>query len=71
MNGEPVWIASHNQIAAASIGADELWPTNLTPWPSARTGLGLTGTNIVLGMWEAEGYVRESHHEFQDRGSND
>lgn len=67
MNGEPVWIASHNQIAAASIGADELWPTNLTPWPSARTGLGLTGTNIVLGMWEAEGYVRESHHEFQDR----
>ena len=67
IDGEPIWIGSHNQFAAASISADELWPTNLTPWPSASTGLGLTGTNITLGMWEAEGYARESHHEFQGR----
>ena len=67
MNGEPVWIVGHNQIAAASISADELWPTNMTPWASASTGLGLTGTNITIGMWEAEGYVRESHNEFQNR----
>jgi hypothetical protein len=67
MNGEPVWIVSQNQIAAASISADELWPTNMTPWPSASTGLGLTGTNIMLGMWEVDGAVRESHLEFQGR----
>ncbi len=67
IDGEPIWVGSHNQVAAASISADELWPTNLTPWPSASTGLGLTGTNITLGMWEAEGYTRESHDEFQGR----
>ena len=67
LGGEPVWIVSQNQIAAASISADELWPTNLTPWASASTGLGLTGTNIVLGMWEVDGAVRESHVEFQSR----
>lgn len=67
MNGEPIWIVGNNQIAAASISADELWPSNITPWASASTGLGLTGTNITIGMWEAEGYVRESHNEFQNR----
>jgi len=67
MDGEPVWMGSQNQIAAASISADELWPTNTVPWPSSGTGLGLTGTNIVLGMWEVDGAVRESHYEFQSR----
>ncbi|MGB3973890.1 MAG: S8 family serine peptidase [Peptococcia bacterium] len=67
MDGEPVWLVSQNQIAAASISADELWPTNTVPWPSSSSGLGLTGTNIVLGMWEVDGAVRESHYEFQNR----
>ena len=67
MDGEPVWIVSQNQIAAASISADELWPSNTVPWPSSSSGLGLTGTNIVLGMWEVDGAVRESHSEFQGR----
>ena len=67
LGGEPVWIVSQNQIAAASIGADELWPTNTVPWPSSSTGLGLTGTNVALGMWEVDGAVRESHYEFQGR----
>ena len=67
IDGEPIWIGSHNQFAAASISADELWPAGLTPWASASSGLGLTGTNITLGMWEAEGYARESHVEFQGR----
>lgn len=67
MDGEPVWLVSQNQIAAASISADELWPTNTAPWPSSSTGLGLTGTNVVLGMWEVDGAVRESHYEFQNR----
>jgi hypothetical protein len=67
LNGEPIWVTPQNQIAAASISADELWPTNVAPWPSASTGLGLTGTNILLGMWEAVGAVRTTHSEFQGR----
>lgn len=67
INGEPIWVVSQNQIAAASISADELWPTNTAPWPSSSTGLGLTGTNVLIGMWEAEGAVRVSHLEFQGR----
>lgn len=67
MNGEAVWLVSQNQIAAASISADELWPTNTAPWPSSSTGLDLTGTNVLLGMWEVDGTVRESHYEFQGR----
>ena len=38
LGGEPVWIVSQNQIAAASISADELWPTNLTPWGICKHG---------------------------------
>ena len=67
MDGEPIWLISYNQFAAASISADELWPTNTVPWPSSSTGLGLTGTNITLGMWEVDGAVRESHYEFHGR----
>jgi len=67
MNGEAIWIVSQNQIAAASISADELWPTNTAPWTSSSTGLDLTGTNVLLGMWEVGGTVRETHVEFQGR----
>lgn len=67
LNGEPIWVVPQNQIAAASISADELWPTNVAPWPSSSTGLGLTGTNILLGMWEAVGAVRTTHAELQGR----
>lgn len=67
LGGEPIWVVPQNQIAAASISADELWPTNVTTWPSASTGLGLTGTNVLLGMWEAVGAVRTTHSEFQGR----
>lgn len=67
IDGHLLWHFSHNMIAAASIGADELWPTNMTPWPSASTGIDLTGDDITLGMWEVEGAARESHYEFQGR----
>lgn len=66
-NGHPIWIESHNQIAAAGIRADELWPTNSAPWPSSSTGRDLTGTNVVLGVWEAEGGVLTNHQEFSGR----
>jgi len=66
-NGYPVWLESHNQIAAAGISADELWPTNSAPWPSSSTGRNLTGTNVVLGMWEVGGGVLTNHQEFSTR----
>lgn len=66
-NGYPVWFESHNQIAAAGISADELWPTNSAPWPSSSTGRDLTGTNVVLGMWEVGGGVLTNHQEFSGR----
>lgn len=66
-NGYPLWMESHNQMAAAGISADELWPTNSAPWPSSSTGRDLTGTDVVLGMWEAEGGVLTNHQEFSGR----
>jgi len=65
--GYPVWITSHNQIAAAGISADELWPTNSAPWPSSSTGRDLTGTDVILGMWEVDGGVNTNHAEFGGR----
>lgn len=65
--GYPVWITSHNQIAAAGISADELWPTNSAPWPSSSTGKDLTGTNVILGAWEVGGGVNTNHVEFGGR----
>jgi hypothetical protein len=65
--GYPVWITSHNQIAAAGISADELWPTNSAPWPSSSTGKDLTGTNIILAAWEVGGGVNTNHAEFGGR----
>ena len=67
IDGHLLWLGSHNLIAGASIGADQLWPSNSTPWTAASTGLGLTGADVTLGMWEAEGAVLESHGEFQGR----
>lgn len=65
--GYPLWMESHNQMAAAGISADELWPTNSAPWPSSSTGRDLTGTNVVLGMWEVDGGVEIDHQEFSSR----
>ena len=67
LGGYPVWISSHSQIAAAGVSADELWPTNSAPWPSSSTGKDLTGSNIVLGVWEVGGGVNTNHAEFGGR----
>ncbi len=68
IDGHLLWIGSFNQIAAASIGADQLWPTNTVLWPSSSTGLDLTGDGVTLGMWEPQdSAVRETHDEFQSR----
>ncbi|HRZ36690.1 MAG TPA: hypothetical protein P5534_10020, partial [Candidatus Paceibacterota bacterium] len=64
---QPVYYSSQNLIAAASISADELWPTNTTPWAHASTGRNLTGTNVTLGLWEVDGAVLTNHVEFGTR----
>jgi len=66
-NGYPVWLQNYSQISAAGISADELWPTNSAPWPSSSTGRNLTGTNVVLGMWDVGGGVKTNHQEFSTR----
>jgi hypothetical protein len=64
---QPVYYSSQNLIAAASISADELWPTNSAPWAHASTGRNLTGTNVTLGLWEVDGAVLTNHVEFGTR----
>lgn len=64
---QPVYYSSQNLFAAASISADELWPTNSAPWAHASTGRNLTGTNVTLGLWEVDGAVLTNHVEFGNR----
>lgn len=64
---QPVYYSSQNLFAAASISADELWPTNTAPWAHASTGRNLTGTNVTLGLWETDGAVLTNHLEFGNR----
>jgi len=65
--GKPIFTSSHNRVAAASISADELWPTTTTPWLSGSTGLNLTGNGQTLAIWENDGGVRTSHAAFGAR----
>lgn len=50
--GEPLYFTTHNLNAAISTGADVL-----------RTVTGLTGSGVVLGMWDG-GSGRSTHQEF-------
>jgi hypothetical protein len=60
----PVFIQGHDTLSAASISADELWPTVWWwPYSESNTGLGLTGSGQTLGMWEVDGGVRRTHIE--------
>ncbi|NMD19069.1 MAG: S8 family serine peptidase, partial [Verrucomicrobia bacterium] len=67
VGNQPVYYSSQNLFAAASISADELWPTNTAPWAHASTGRNLTGTNVTLGLWETDGAVLTNHLEFGNR----
>ena len=58
-NNLPVYIGTTNINAADTVGADELWPGGSTPY-------GLTGSGILLGIWDA-GPVRSTHQEFGGR----
>jgi trimeric autotransporter adhesin len=60
-NGIPVSYATcNNTLAADTISTDELWP-------GGSTGLGLTGTNVNIGVWDG-GDVRLLHQEFTTGG---
>lgn len=67
--GAPAYIGSHNTVAAASISADELWPSGPWPWPysEANTGLNLSGAGQTLALWEVDGGVRITHIQFGTR----
>ncbi|MBN2785941.1 MAG: S8 family serine peptidase [Pontiellaceae bacterium] len=67
VDDRPIWIDNVNLYAAASIGADRLWPTNVATWVSSSTEFNLTGTNIVLGMWETHSLATTNHVEYSGR----
>ena len=67
VGGEAVYYSGQNLFAAASISADEVWPTNTAPWAQSSTGRNLTGTNVTLGLWETDGGVLTNHAEFGNR----
>ncbi len=66
-NDFPVFSGGHDQLAAASISADELWPAAAAPWASGSTGLDLTGSGQTVSMWENAGGVRVAHNSFGSR----
>jgi hypothetical protein len=66
-DGTPVFSTGHDQLAAASISADELWPAAAAPWASGSTGLNLTGAGQTVSLWENAGGVRVAHNAFGSR----
>jgi len=61
VNGVPKYFITHNAVAADSISTDEVLP-------GGSSGLGLTGSGLLLGVWDAAG-VRTSHQEFGGRAT--
>jgi len=60
-NGIPLYNTTHNANAADTINTDECLP-------GGSSGLGLTGTGVTLGIWDAAA-VRTSHQEFGGRAT--
>ncbi len=58
-NGQACYYTTHNAGAADTMGTDELWPTGSTSYH-------LTGTNTLMGMWDANA-LRSTHVEFNGR----
>ncbi|WP_430810062.1 MULTISPECIES: S8 family serine peptidase [unclassified Carboxylicivirga] len=55
-NKRPVYLSTHNTMAAFTIAADAVWPTG-------NTGFQLDGTGIEIGLWDGGG-VLQAHQEF-------
>lgn len=60
-NGIPKYNVTFNAQAADTISVDELWP-------GGSTGLGLSGTNLLLGIWDG-GDVQTNHYAFTSGGA--
>jgi hypothetical protein len=58
--GGATYVSMHNAVAADTISTDEVRP-------GGSTGLGLTGTNQIIGLWDG-GDVRLTHQEFTNGG---
>ena len=58
--GGATFVTPHNAVAADTISTDEVRP-------GGTTGLGLTGTNQLIGLWDV-GDVRLTHQEFTNGG---
>lgn len=77
-DGEPVYITPDNVTAAATIGVTRLWPTNSVtaiPLITGQSGLNLSGSNQMIGMWEADYFagsasVQTNHDQFVVGGGN-
>lgn len=59
-NGIPRFLRTQNAVSADTISTDEVLP-------GGSTGLNLTGTNTILGIWDG-GDVRLTHREFTTNG---
>ncbi len=59
--GFPVYFKTDNREAAWTISTHELWT-------GGSLGLNLNGENMLIGEWDG-GLIRESHQEFENRGT--
>lgn len=62
VNGHPIYRETFNIGAAATVGADKLWP-------GGSLGLSLDGSGIIFGQWDG-GVALPSHQEFTGRVTN-
>src|ERR1039458_1115858 len=60
--GAPVIKSTLNLESAQTVGAQKLWP-------GGSSGLGLTGTNVLIGQWDG-GDAQTNHQEFWLNGFN-
>ena len=66
-DGSPAIKVTQGIESVETVGAQNLWPTDL--WPGASTGFGLTGSNVLLAQWDA-GDVLTTHREFTTNGNS-
>lgn len=76
-SGEPIYLSPNNVTAAATVGVNKLWPTNsITALPiiSGQSGLNLSGSNQLIGMWEVPYFtdgsssIQTNHNQFSTSG---
>jgi trimeric autotransporter adhesin len=68
-SNDPIYASAHNISGADTLSVDALWPAaTVGVWNDpGNTGLNLSGTGEIIGLWEAGGSVRVSHEQFGGR----